>query len=370
MINQNEAYGVFCEEYSGARTEFCDLAQKLGAEVHRFEHPLSETSQDGGFGIDTARFGPPDATKLLVMISGTHGPELLAGTAMQLHWMRNYSSEREDDEAVLLIHAANAYGCAHVRRTTENNVDLNRNFCDFASSPKGTELSRSVQHALCRSSKTGPNTVRAMLDLRYLSVRHGKQAVVEEIASGQSFRPDGIGYGGTEPEWANKTIKLICEAHFTKARKIAIIDWHTGIGSYAEPSFLCFDEIGSPEIERARLWFGERAANNNADFASGERPSYRGLLVRAVQDIAKRLGAETTALVIEFGTYSNTKMLTGLLYDRWLQNPPKGAKSSAIAEIESQLSKLFYPTDPKWRESVLRNGDQIISETLNGLGKW
>ena len=349
---------------------FRAIARDMGGETHFHEHPLSRASGQGEFGIDTAWFGPRDASKVLVMISGTHGPELLAGTAMQLRWMQQYSQAVDAGTAVLLIHAANPYGCAHIRRTTERNVDLNRNFCDFSTGGKAGTLTHKVQDMLSYSGASGPRTMKIFLRLFYLICRHGIQDITEEIAKGQYVRADGVGYGGMEPEWANRTIRSICKDHFSAAKHIAIIDWHTGIGSYGEPTFLCFDEPGTPESERVVSWFGKRAMNAESDYVSGERPNYQGLLVLALQNIARELGAQTTALVIEFGTYSNTKMLRGLIYDRWLQNAGKNVRDADIAVIQDRLSDLFYPPSENWQKSVEQQGDVILCQVMSGLGKW
>jgi hypothetical protein len=45
------------------------------------------------------------------------------------------SKARAQGVAVLYIHALNPYGFSHIRRVTQENVDLNRNFHDFLSKP-------------------------------------------------------------------------------------------------------------------------------------------------------------------------------------------------------------------------------------------
>ena len=44
---------------------------------------------------------------------------------------------------VVLVHGLNPYGFAHFTRTTENNVDLNRNFIDRSEGPpRSTPITR------------------------------------------------------------------------------------------------------------------------------------------------------------------------------------------------------------------------------------
>jgi hypothetical protein len=69
-----------------------------------------------------ARFGERDAESLFIVCSGTHG-------ICQTGFIgEGVIDARPRSVAVLLAHAVNPfYGFSHIRRVTENNVDLNRN---------------------------------------------------------------------------------------------------------------------------------------------------------------------------------------------------------------------------------------------------
>ncbi len=360
----------FQNTYTAARDRFRHLAQTTGGTIGFVAHP--DARQDGAdiYGIDTAWFGPRDASNLLVMISGTHGPELLAGSAMQNLWMEEFGPKRASYTAVFLVHGANPYGCAKIRRTTENNVDLNRNFIDFDALPAGSALSERVQQALCRGGTKGPQARRTLIALLWLGWCHGVGHVSNQITAGQYWRPDGVGFGGTRPEWAHQELCALWRCHLSRAKRVAIIDWHTGIGDYGAPSFLCFDAPQMPAFERATSWWGDAVAQSGAHYKAGTRPSYQGLLIGAVQDIAHEFGAETTAAVIEFGTYANMKMLEGLVLDRWLQCAASNASDDIKLKRQQTLMRLFCPADPRWRQSVLSEGRKIIAQTVAGLQNW
>ena len=71
-----------------------------------------------------------------MLISGTHGVEGFAGSALQVGLLdEGIQNELSPESAVLMIHAINPYGMAHLRRFNEDNVDLNRNFRDHAKTP-------------------------------------------------------------------------------------------------------------------------------------------------------------------------------------------------------------------------------------------
>src|SRR3546814_14558145 len=74
-------------------------------------------------------------------------------------------------------------------------------------------------------------------------------------ARGQYTHTDGLHYGGTGREWSNQALETIVARHLQGARRIGLIDWHTGIGERGQPFFLCFNEPDSAgwEIGRAHV---------------------------------------------------------------------------------------------------------------------
>jgi hypothetical protein len=370
MITPVSDPSFWVRSYPNARDRFRQFAQSAGGTTGFFRHPSAPIEGTQSFGIDTAWFGPRDAANVLMMISGTHGPELFAGSAMQQIWMQDFSHFRSPNTAVFLVHGVNSYGCAKNRRTTENNVDLNRNFIRFDSDHAGGALTQKVQNALSLGGSSGPYARRVLTLLLLLGLRHGLATVTNEITAGQYSRHDGVGFGGNAPEWSNTTLCDLWRDRLSQARRVAIIDWHTGIGGYGDPSFLCFEAPGSLGFARAVDWWGDAVAQSADHFDAGVRPSYNGLLIRAAQEIAQTTGAETTGAVIEFGTYPNKQMLRGLLLDRWLQHAPSTTSEAVKTKLENDLLRLFCPDDRQWQQRVLQAGRHIIHQTVEGLNNW
>lgn len=358
---------TFSKSYEEARDRFLVQAKKAGAECQSFEHPFARTANNAVLTLDTAWLGSRDAKNVMVMISGTHGPESYAGSAVQLDWLKRHTNFHSSSMAMLLIHGANPFGWAHCSRTTENNVDLNRNFIDHRYQPSETSLAHRVQTLLALSDAKGPRYTAILLGLIGLLFRVGIKRVVNEISNGQYSHPKGIGFGGNSAEWSNQTIQALLTANLKYAKQVAIIDWHTGVGDYAKPCFLCFDAPDSAPYQRARHWWGEAVDKSYASYASGERPDYQGLLINAARDIAQASGAKTTSSVIEFGTYANHKMLKGLIIDRWLRCNAKNASAETVAHLQEQVLRLFYPADPQWQAQVLEQGVRIVEQGLLGL---
>ena len=121
----------FSADYTQARTKFLDAAKAAGARIEAYRNP-SRGPEGSTLFTDTAWLGPMDAKRVLVTLSATHGVEGFCGSAVQSGSLAGgLANDLPSDTAFLSIHAINPYGFAWLRRVTEDNVDLNRNFIDF-----------------------------------------------------------------------------------------------------------------------------------------------------------------------------------------------------------------------------------------------
>ncbi|WP_408008007.1 DUF2817 domain-containing protein [Pseudalkalibacillus sp. A8] len=67
--------------------------------------------------------------QVVFLSSGLHGIEGYAGAAMIHLFVEEYLDQIDPETTgICLIHALNPWGMRNLRRVTENNVDLNRNF--------------------------------------------------------------------------------------------------------------------------------------------------------------------------------------------------------------------------------------------------
>ena len=145
--------------------------------------------------------------------------------------------------------------------------------------------------------------------------KHGRDALFDTLARGQYLHQDGLMYGGKDREWSNRTLETIVKETLAGAEKVAFIDWHTGIGDYGKPFFLCFNEAGSPLFGRACDWWGKENVDGVRPHGM-ERPNYTGLVFHGVQ---RFLGnRQMCGAVIEFGT-RGVGMRRVLRLDQWLR---------------------------------------------------
>ena len=124
------AKNYYSRDYEEARQHFLDRAGAAGAALDARAHPLTGPKGEA-LSTDIAWLGPSDAERVLVTISATHGVEGFCGSGAQVGWLESgLYREQPAGTAHLMIHAINPHGFAWLRRVTEDNVDLNRNFVD------------------------------------------------------------------------------------------------------------------------------------------------------------------------------------------------------------------------------------------------
>src|SRR5271165_6322076 len=147
----------FAATYPEARRKFLDAARTAGAAIESHVNPIATGAEGEALATDVARFGATGAESLLIVISGTHGNEGFCGSGCQIGLIaEGVVAARPQDVAVLLVHAINPYGFSHIRRVTEDNVDLNRNFQDFSRPLPENARYAEIHDALVPADWDGP----------------------------------------------------------------------------------------------------------------------------------------------------------------------------------------------------------------------
>lgn len=361
-------WDCFANDYSSARQAFVDDAAARGAALFRYEHPTLKDPQGDALSVDVAILGRRDAPRTHLAISGTHGLEGAAGSAVQRAWLAaDGARPLPDDVNVVLVHALNPYGYAHDTRTTENNVDLNRNFVDHTRPYPANPHYATLHPHLIPSQWTEATHETAAQALDTFKATHGADTLFNVTASGQYTHPDGLVYGGQGPEWSNRTLRRIVDEHLAASERVAFIDWHTGIGEYGEPFFLCFNEEGSAEQTQAARWWGAERVRDQRPHGLA-RPDYQGLVFRGVQ---QALGDRPLAgAVVEFGT-RGLQMRPALRLDQWLRfKAPQAPDAARDAQLRADLVDAFVPVSSVWRRSVVAHGLHITRQAIDGVAGW
>ncbi len=244
--------------------------------------PHEESPRGGPLAIDVACFGDRKAARQALFLSGTHGQEGFSGSAVQIGWLNAGGAARlPAGLGVVLVHGLNPYGFAHFTRTTENNVDLNRNFIDREAGPAPANPHYETLHTdlLIREWTDAENErIAGVLD-RFAESK-GRDVLFDTLARGQYAHQDGLMFGGKDREWSNRTLETIVAETLADAERVAFIDWHTGIGEYGKPFFLCFNDPAGPLFARACDWLGQGECRRRAAARHGTAELYRPRLPR------------------------------------------------------------------------------------------
>ncbi|MEO8812386.1 MAG: M14 family metallopeptidase [Caulobacteraceae bacterium] len=352
----------FAPDYARARAGFLAAAKEAGATLGRTAHP--ERGPNGGaLSTDTAWIGPRDAERVLVTISGTHGAEGFCGSGAQVDWLtRGEAARLPKGMAALLIHAINPYGFAWLRRVTHENVDLNRNWIDFSAplprNPGYDELSEAICPARWDEAAQADSAGRLGA---YVNA-NGPAALQAALSGGQYSHPAGVFYGGTGPSWSRRTQTAIFEHWLGGAARVAVIDYHTGLGPWGYGEQIVTDRRGSPGFLRAAAWYGVAVTSPN-DGTSTSAPISGDGLAAAPRLLPK---AEVTGMALEVGTRPLAQVFLALRADAWLHAHGDPASPEGLA-IKARVRDAFFGDADDWKGMVAGQSLLACRQAVAGL---
>jgi hypothetical protein len=352
----------FAQTYAEARDKFFGAARSRGLGVETHVHPMP--GRDGEMiAMDVARDGDLAARSLLVVSSACHGVEGFCGSGVQVALLGDAAFHDEAADAgvaILYIHGLNPYGFSWWRRTTNENVDLNRNFRDFAAAaPANT---RYDELAALIVPETWPPDAATTAALDAFVAEHGDRALQQAVSGGQYAHPRGLFYGGNEATWSHATLRQVLHRHGVRCERLGWIDLHTGLGpsGHGERIFACRDEAAA--YARAKKWWGDVTS-----FYDGSSTSavLTGLMFNAAYEECPQ--AEYTGIALEYGTLPQDDVMLSLRADQWLENHP-GTDDATRAAIKRQVRDAFYVDTPEWKERIVAQGVDAARGALRGLG--
>jgi hypothetical protein len=352
----------FSQTYAEARGKFLRAAGAAGLDVQSHTHPM--LGRDGELlAMDVALDGPRDAKALLIISSGCHGVEGFCGSGVQLALLNDEAwgrQARAAGVAVLYIHALNPYGFSWWRRTTHENVDLNRNFHDF-SQPLPANPGYDAIAALV-VPPTWPPSAEVNAAINQFVAERGERALQEAISGGQHDHPEGLFYGGRNPTWSQATLRHVLQEHGRRCQRLGWIDLHTGLGpsGVGERIFACRDEAAA--LQRARAWWGQ----NVTSIYDGSSTSalLTGLMWLSAYEECPQ--AEYTGIALEYGTKPIMEVMTALRADQWLENHPE-ADDPIRGAIKKAVRDAFYTDTDAWKQRIVEQGFQASLQAVQGL---
>ncbi|SMG58566.1 M14 family metallopeptidase [Paraburkholderia susongensis] len=354
----------FSQTYAEARDRFIEAAEKRAMNVQRADHPDKLGPNGETLSIDVALYSPEHAKSVLMVTSGTHGVEGFCGSGCQTALLNDgmlFDELLDGKIALLLVHAVNPYGFAHLRRVNEDNVDLNRNATDFRVAAAANPLYKALDPLLLPATWPPGETDDAAL-LQYIHT-HGERALRDVTSKGQYEVTDGMFYGGNTSCWSTQQLRASLATHVSRYERMVWIDIHTGLGPYGhgEKIFMSRD---AAELQRARDWWG---SDVKPIFEPGSvSTDAQGPLLNLVYEECPSV--EKTTLGLEFGTLERFSVLSALRAEHWLHRHPE-APAEQAAQIRRDLKDAFYCDAAAWKGMVYAQTRVAALQAIIGLAR-
>lgn len=351
----------FSQSYPEARDKFLNAARKADARLSTYR--TNETGPDGGsLSTDVALIGPEDARAVLVTISGTHGVEGFYGSATQVEWLTRGEGSGLNGAAALHIHAINPYGFAWLRRTNENNVDINRNWIDFNAPLPTNTLYDELAADLCPEDWSPETQAQTGARLQSWAARHGPATFQKAVSGGQWAYPAGLFYGGSGISWSRQTLTQILTTHLRKAAHVCVLDFHTGLGPYGYAEPIIGRSRTDPAFARVSAWIGGAGKSLFGDGSISAE--IKGDSLTAIPGLLADVHVDTVAM--ECGIRPINEVALALRADTWLHT--HGDPLSPQAKpIKDMIRAAFHSDDPLWQGMALGQGLAACRAALGGL---
>ena len=347
---------AFSSDYVTARARFRDGAARIGWALEA--HPVEPVDHD--LTIDVA-CSPAEAERVLVVSSGTHGVEGFFGSAVQLSLLDEWANRGAPaNTRVVLIHAVNPYGFAHLRRTDATNVDLNRNFV-IGGHYGGVDPTYARLDPFLNPRKSFASSGAFRLRMLGVIVKLGRPAVTRAVAMGQYDFPQGLFFGGRDASAA----RLILEDHLPRwigaAREVVHLDLHTGLGRWSECRLLADYPMPAATELRAAEVFGDRL-----DTLASGRLKYAARGVFSNWCVSRFPDKSYLFAYAEVGTYRDLDIIEALRAENQLHHFG-GAPGVRHEAISNRLKELFCPADEEWRDDSLMAVRDVVHRALEKL---
>ena len=351
---------LFSDNYLSARNKFRETCKAAGLTIEHYPHPQMKASDGSRATVDVARLGSETAETILFIISGCHGLEAFAGSAIQTDLIKNrHKIKLPMNTAIILIHTINLYGTVHRRRNTDGNLDLCRNFVDFEAGelPQNPDYEVLAPAINAEISNADEQLARFIQD-------NGPEAYIAAIMGGQYKDPQGFTFGGDAPCWSRDTLLKIALNHGGKAKRIAVVDFHTGLGERGKALTVCLQT--GPRLDDVLRWFDGQVEAPGAKPVAGSDPLHPASGHPTSGFLWTFPDKDVYYLVVEFGTVPPHEILPVFLKDHRLVRAGL-ENTEECRKVRQLLLEQHCPNDPEWRASVLTEGRTVLDKVLIGL---
>ncbi|TDH64862.1 uncharacterized protein CCR75_000616 [Bremia lactucae] len=355
----------FSDSYYQAQALFRLTAKSAGATL--FSLPL-EHLQPLNLSVDIAVMkGSKD--RVLLHISGTHGVEGFAGSAIQAALLERAAGtvrNNENQPTVVFVHALNAYGFAHLRRFNEHNVDLNRNWLTQEEFQERQAKDPNERGYLDMYDVLNPTQIHGIRNGFWFQciqtlITKGFDAAKQAVVTGNYHFPQSVYYGGTKLEPSLLLLQTFLSKHINlkTIQKFGMIDVHTGLGAAGVDTLLL--KAGSNISVAQSVFRGPEYQNQVVFQDDSNHPvtrGYEGTGGFVFDGVAKMLNPEIlqNALFVcqEFGTVPGVFILKATIEENTMYHYHSSISRLPYAQ---KLRDVFYLHQSSfWKTEVRRRG--------------
>lgn len=268
--------------------------------------------------------------------------EGFAGSAAQTAALHgSLFSSLSQQTGVVLVHALNPYGFAHISRFNENNVDLNRNFRDWSEPlppphPDTKQLTRIIL-----SDETDPRLAD------YIEA-NGRSHYETVLTKGQYQFAKGLCYGGRKASWSNQVWHRVLRPFSSTVDTVYHLDLHSGYGQRGQATILS----SAPATASLGQWaldvWGDAVVAPDAHSLSAAA----GCIEESLPRIFNR--AKVLTATIEIGTRAFSEVVDSLVTaNRCLHGAASFCTDNQKQAVRDNLRESYAPHDPIWQKSAV-----------------
>ena len=368
----------FSESYDEARAKFihsckdCNLEQ-VSLKIH------CDYDNDLTINIGVLK---GNRKNVLLHISGTHGVEAYAGSAIQNYIisriaMQNKFGSAYNGPTIIFVHCLNPYGMKYGRRFNEKNIDLNRNYC---SKELFQQLVTGQPSELYSEMNSWLNPINYREDCEmsfieklqafFYTLRFGTNGVKQAVVGGQYHFPKGIFYGGKSLSQSHRILSNYVKTKLSDdIKRFAILDVHTGLGPKCIDTLLCNSKEEFSQLNNVTNHY-ENIQVRDPDKSITYR--IHGNVIRGystlVPNHVKRLIA-----VQEFGTYKQTNVVMRVrsensVYHYLKSRTNVSSLQKKLLNRPCQLRDVFCIDEREWRDRVISRGVTLFNQFNHWCG--
>jgi len=335
----------FSPDYDTARARFRTAAENSGARLHSL--PLEATGSRGEMlSVEIAWLGAHNPRRIFLHACGLHGVEAYTGSAVQLALLERVPRLAVDD-AFIVVHVLNPYGMSWLRRTNENNVDLNRNFLLNGERWSGAPALYSALDPLL-NPRSPPSRDGFAIRAAITAFRYGFHRVKDAIAEGQYEYPQGLFFGGKALQRGPRLYVEWLKKRLQSAKYVFAIDLHTGLGRYATDTAIPELRVNVTPIETLAVALGRPLVDVSRPSVAYE---VRGSMGAALPRVLPN--ANFDCVLQEIGTRGPLTVIHALREEnRW----HFFGDGSIVHPAKQRLRDALCPADVEWRRQAVRLG--------------